>query len=45
MKIIIEIPSREKQLLTNDEVAEIAKICMELEKILGTKIMNFTIEK
>lgn len=45
MKIVIEIPGREKHLLRNAEVAEIAKICIELEKLLGAKIVNFTIKK
>lgn len=45
MKIVIEIPSREKNLLENEDIAKIAEICMTLEKALRTKIVNFKIEK
>lgn len=45
MKILIDVPAVDKDLLTSSDIAKITKICMNLEKALGGRILNFEIKK
>lgn len=45
MKIIIETPSVDIDLLENSDIAKITEICMQLEMMLGGKITTFNLER
>ena len=45
MKIIIETPSVNIDLLENSDIAKITEICIQLEKLLSGRIVTFNVRR